>query len=315
MQPFVDPRFLDTTLGSRPRKGREHALALAERLASQHGRWIWTTEDIQDAFNQVPLNRLLDVLRKQIPAADFLALIKVVIKNAKGRGIRQGGALSPLLLNVYLDHVLDRPWKRKHPQTPLIRVVDDLLILSSDNDEAMSARNALETILKPAGMPLKTAKSATRDLAIGQTIEWLGFNVNRATGGIEARLTERCWEQLDEALRVLHEEPDAPIRAIETIEAWTAQQGPCFPQDLNEMYARMVRLARRYGFEELPDRERVHSLWEDAHERWRRIRDEMTVEDQRPKDMAAPPGPSITGNSTTPATCGAPTMGPRDLQG
>jgi hypothetical protein len=308
LQPFVDPGFLETTLGARPRKGRDHALALAEKLARQHGRWTWNVEDIQDAFNQVPLNRLLDILRKRVPATEFLELIKVVIGNNRGRGLRQGGALSPLCLNLYLDNVLDRPWNRTHPQTPLIRVVDDLLMLSSDIDQAARAHDALKTMLKPAGMPLKTAKSATRDLTTGQAIEWLGLDITRGPGGIEAHLTERCWEKLQEALGVLHEEPDAPIRAIETIEAWIAQQGPCYSsEDLHEVYARIERVARLAAFEELPSRERVHDLWTQARERWEQIR--VSVDERQQEDLAAPPCPFLAGNSTTPATSGAPTVG------
>jgi hypothetical protein len=187
-------------------------------------------------------------------------------------------------------------------------VVDDLLVLSSNIDQAARARDALETMLKPAGMPLKTAKSATRDLAAGQTIEWLGYDITRGPGGIKVHLTERCWEKLEEALGLLHEEPDAPIRAIETIEAWIAQQGPCYPnEDLHEVYTRIERVARLNAFEELPPRERVHDLWTQARERWEQIR--VNLDEHQQEDLAAPPCPSNAGSTTRPATSGAPTLG------
>jgi hypothetical protein len=278
LQPFLDPRFLNSSLGYRPRKGREHALALAEARATSHGLWVWAAEDIRDAFDHVPHKRLLEVLRRPVPAADILALVEVVIGTDRGRGLPQGGALSPLLLNLYLDRVLDRPWTKAHPEAPLLRVADDLLVLAGDREQAVALRAALEALLRPAGMPLHETKGALRDLAAGQTLEWLGYDLRRGDRGLEARLTGRSWEQLDGALAGLHDGPDAPIRAVETIEGWIAQQGPCYRhEDVDEVYARIGRLAGRYAFEEVPDRGRVRSLWGAAHDRYGDVR--RTVSD------------------------------------
>jgi hypothetical protein len=81
LQPFVDPIFLPTSLGSRPRKGREHALAKAEALAVANGSWVWDVEDVADAFDRVPLNRLLDVLRNHTPDDDLMSLVDTVIRD------------------------------------------------------------------------------------------------------------------------------------------------------------------------------------------------------------------------------------------
>jgi hypothetical protein len=150
-QPFVDPRFLDTSFGSRPGLGREHALAKVATLAEVEGRWTWVAEDIRDAFDQVPLNRLLDVVRTHAPADDFLSLVDVVIRNRTNKGLRQGGALSPILSNVYLDRCLDRPWHKQNPKMPLLRVVDDLLVLTRDVSESILAQTCLRSLLTAAG--------------------------------------------------------------------------------------------------------------------------------------------------------------------
>ena len=117
-QPLLDPAFARSSFGYRPNLGRDHALAEAEAMALGEGRWAWALEDIRDAFEQVPHGRLLDALRRLVPAGDFLELVRVVIGNDAGRGLRQGGSLSPLLLNAYLDHFLDRPWARLRPGHP-----------------------------------------------------------------------------------------------------------------------------------------------------------------------------------------------------
>jgi hypothetical protein len=311
IQPFLDPLFRESSFGFRPHKGREHALALAETLATQQGLWTWMTEDIADAFDNVPRQRLLDILHHHIPADDLLTLVGNVIGIDGRRGIPQGGALSPLLLNVYLDYLLDRLWRKQHPDVPLIRVADDLLILTKDRDQAIEARSELKALLQAAGMPLKDAKSATSDLITGQTTEWLGYQIQKGQTGLQPRLSPRSWWQLDFNLARLHQEPDAPIRALETIEGWILQQGPCFPnEDVQEVYARIDRLARRYAFEELPNQERVLSLWIEAHDRWGQTRREVTGRDERQlEDLAAPPCPSDAGTSMKPASSGAPTAG------
>jgi hypothetical protein len=273
LQPFVDPTFLPTSLGSRPRKGREHALAKAEALAVANGFWVWDVEDVANAFDQVPLNRLLDVVRVHAPDDDFVSLVDVVIRNDAERGLRQGGALSPLLLNVYLDRVLDRPWGRAHPGLPLVRVVDDLLVLAADGDHVEKARESLTATLRSAGMPLKPSKGAIRDLRAGHRVEWLGYDLRKTAAGLEARLTERSWERLDEALAALHEGPDGPIRAVETIDGWVDQAGPCYAVgDVREVYARIGRMARAHAFEEIPGRYEIRDRWKRAYERWGRLR-------------------------------------------
>jgi RNA-directed DNA polymerase len=273
LQPVIDPRFLDSSYGYRPHRGREDALARADALASVSGLWVWAVADVQDAFDQVPHGRLLDALRKHVPVDDLLAMVGTVIDNEQKRGLRQGGALSPLLLNVYLDHVLDRPWQKAYPGTPMVRVADDLLILTGERQQAKSALVALADRLRPAGMTLKQEKVAIADLATGQTVEWLGYAIRQGATGVEARLTERSWEQLENALAATHEKPDAPIHALETIAGWIDQAGPCYrDQDVTAVYERIERIARTYAFEEVPTRDEVLARWARAFDRWERGR-------------------------------------------
>jgi retron-type reverse transcriptase len=274
VQPILDPRFAATSFGYRPKRGREDALATAEVLAATSGCWVWVAEDVKNAFDQVPHGRLIDIVRGHLPAADIQNLIENVIKNKKGRGLRQGGNLSPLLLNLYMDHFLDRPWARQHGATPLLRVADDLLVLAHDLEQAQQARQALEERLRPAGLPLKgTPQTTIHDLASGATVTWLGFDVSRSNQRLVVRLTEKNWDRLAEHLELAHTKPQSPIRAYETIVGWVGQLGPCaLEQDLDEVHARIADLARTSGFEEFPTREDTHAYWRQAQTRWERTR-------------------------------------------
>jgi retron-type reverse transcriptase len=218
-QPYLDPILVDASLGYRPGRRREHALAMAEALAA--GRWVWVTEDIRDAFDNVPLGRLMDALRVYLPAAGVLKLVETVIAGDGRRGLRQGGALSPLLLNIYLHH-LGLPWGKERPETALVRVADDLLLLCRDRQQAAGAREALADRLRPVGMTLKGATSAIVGLATGEDAAWLGFDLRKGKEGLEARLPREgeVWASLDEALGNVQVEPDAPIRARGILRSW-----------------------------------------------------------------------------------------------
>jgi len=121
IQPFLNPGFDPNSFGSRPGRDRRHALARAEAIAASGNRWVLIVQDVKDAFPSVPRGRLQDILRRKLPE-DLVQLIMQLADNNKTRGIPQGQPLGPLLLNVYLDHFLDQPWRRLHPSIPIIRV-------------------------------------------------------------------------------------------------------------------------------------------------------------------------------------------------
>jgi hypothetical protein len=127
-------------------------------------------------------------------------------------------------------------------------------------------------------MPLKPSKGAIRDLRAGDSVEWLGYDLRKTATGLEARPAERSWERLDEALAAVHEGPDAPIRAVETIDGWVDQAGPCYAAgDVREVYARIGRTARAHAYEEIPGRYEIRDRWKRAYERWGKLRAKEAV--------------------------------------
>lgn len=289
LQPYLDPRFSDDSFGYRPGRTREQALARAEQLAMGADRWVWITEDIKDAFNQVPQRRLLQVLSKYIDNQPMLKLLETVVVTKEGRGERQGGNLSPLLLNVYLDHFLDQPWRKHQKHTPLIRLADDLLLLSRNREEASEAYERLQQFLKPAGMPLKgNIKTALRDLQEGQDAHWLGYRVLRGTSGLRVQIGEKSWSSLNLSLSEAHGEPASPLRANEAIRGWLSQMGPCYSKPvLGLTYTRIKKLANDLAFDEIPSRQEIEYIWSDAAARWGKLR--VKAGSQSEDQMAAPP--------------------------
>ena len=114
----LGPIIRQGSFGSRPRRGPLRALGPARDLAIKERRRVWLVADLKDAFSNVPGLRLLPVLRKLLPAAELVDFLGGVLSPGRCPGLRQGGPLSPLMLNVYLNHFLDRPGAATIPGFP-----------------------------------------------------------------------------------------------------------------------------------------------------------------------------------------------------
>jgi hypothetical protein len=274
LQPIFDPGFDDRSFGFRPGRSVHEALAQAESLSVLDRRRVWLAEDLQDAFLHVPLKRLLQVVAKALPDEALGDLLERVLAGNKLPGLRQGGPLSPLLLNVYLDHVLDRPWRRDGSRPPLIRVADDLLVLCRTEDEALEARVTLTQLLTPTRMRLKkTDRSTIVVPSAAARIDWLGFSIAQDPAALSFRIGDRAWEHLEARLGQAHEHADAPLRANRIIAGWLGQRGPTLPSEAPlEVCRHIGALAQGQAFEEIPGVDQMMKIWEAAAARWESLR-------------------------------------------
>jgi retron-type reverse transcriptase len=275
IQPLLDPQFDAHSFGGRPGRSPFEALARADALMQAHGLTVWITEDIRNAFDMVPLGRLLDIIRKRLPNLEFVPLVARVIREDQRKGLLQGGPLSPLLMNLYLDHFLDRVWRQLHPDIPLLRFIDDILILCRPMDDPRALHAELQQLLQRAAMPLKgTAETAMHDLTHGQRADWLGFELTLGREGMEVRLLlseqrGKWFDHLRENLLLSHEKTDSPFRASQVILGQIRQAGPCYlTTDREGLYATTREVAREMGFEEIPSFGEFQIAWNEGNQRW-----------------------------------------------
>ncbi|HIJ96605.1 MAG TPA: CRISPR-associated endonuclease Cas1 [Desulfuromonadales bacterium] len=146
LEPILDRMFLDVSYGYRAGKGTGKAIKRVAHMIRNEKR-VWLTRcDIDGYFDNIEHERLLRLLTGRISAPDFVRLIQVwlqmgrVTGNLKWKdsikGIPQGGVISPLLSNFYLNPMDHFCVEKKYG---LVRYADDFIILSHTEEIAKKA--------------------------------------------------------------------------------------------------------------------------------------------------------------------------------
>jgi len=141
IEPIFEADFEDNSYGFRPKRDAHQAMDDLS-LQLRRGKVQVIDADISKYFDTIAHEKLLALVAKRIVDKNILRLIKMWLKapvveegedgkkRYKGneRGTPQGGVISPLLANIYLN-VLDKVWKVKKVQerlgARLIRYADD----------------------------------------------------------------------------------------------------------------------------------------------------------------------------------------------
>jgi group II intron reverse transcriptase/maturase len=178
IEPIFEADFEENSYGFREgRSTRQAAKEVRKYLNWGYAEVIET--DIKDCFGTIPHKELLEAVASRVVDRRILSLIKRMLKAGvleEGRvekednGTPQGGVVSPLLANIYLD-ALDKGWKPLNKAARLIRYADDLIILS--RHKSIGYRRKLEEIVKGMKMELKQEK--TRELRAQEGFDFVGY--------------------------------------------------------------------------------------------------------------------------------------------
>jgi RNA-directed DNA polymerase len=146
--------------------------------------------DLRAYFDNVRHHLLLDKVAKRVQDPDVLALLKRILKAGGKKGVPQGGVISPLLSNLYLNEV-DRMLERakevtrhgRYTNLEYVRWADDLVILVSGHhsqDWLLAAVNRrLREELAKLQVEVNEEKSSVVDVAKRGSFGFLGFEFRR----------------------------------------------------------------------------------------------------------------------------------------
>jgi RNA-directed DNA polymerase len=191
LESIYEPVFLDTSYGFRPGRSCHDALRqVNHEVMRTPVDWILDM-DLARFFDTMPHREILAVLAERIADRAFLCLIARMLKAGVQTpggvvqdelGSPQGSIVSPVIANVFLDHVLDQWFAtvvRQHCRgyCVLLRYADDALALFEREDDAQRFLRVLPLRLEKFGLRLNAQK--TRLLACGKRHAWQAFRAGR----------------------------------------------------------------------------------------------------------------------------------------
>ncbi len=186
IEPVFEADFQPCSYGFRPKRS---ALQAMDRIfeAADKGGALWVIDaDIKDYFGSISHDKLLLLVEQRITDRKVLKLIKGWLKagvleagqySESKLGAPQGGVISPLLSNIYLNY-FDVYWNKRFGHLgELVRYADDFVILCKRKAQAVEALKAVKWIMDKLELTLHSEKTRLVDMYFGKdSFDFLGFN-------------------------------------------------------------------------------------------------------------------------------------------
>src|SRR5437763_7548679 len=104
LEPVFEADFQPGSYGYRPKRTAHDAIKrVAEAIAQRKTRVL--DFDLRAYFDNVRHDRLLEKVAQRVDDKDIMHLLKLMLKASGKKGVPQGGVISPLLSNLYLNEV------------------------------------------------------------------------------------------------------------------------------------------------------------------------------------------------------------------
>ncbi len=189
LEPIFEREFAENSHGFRPERGAKDALREVERGLNAGKRYV-VDADIKRYFDTIPHEPLLMRIAERIADGRVMEILRQMLERGvlengtwidSETGTPQGGVISPLLANVYLnplDHGMQRAGHA------LVRYADDLVILCSTREEAEAAYERLKTWVEAQGLSLHPEKTRIVNMnETGAGFDFLGYHFEHTRQG------------------------------------------------------------------------------------------------------------------------------------
>lgn len=185
LEPIFEHTFAEHSYGFRPGRGAKDALRRVSQLLGAGRGWV-VEADLKGYFDSIPQDKMIAAIQEHVSDGAVLELIQRFLKqgvmeSGKGwspteQGTPQGGVLSPLLANIYLnplDHQMaGQGWE-------MVRYADDFIILCQSEAKAQQALQAVRQWVEQAGLTLHPTKTRIVDASQAGGFDFLGYHFER----------------------------------------------------------------------------------------------------------------------------------------
>ena len=202
LEPIFETDFAEHSYGFRPGRGAKDALRRVDRLLKTGHVWV-VDADLKSYFDTIPHDRLLALVKARVADGRVLALVERFLRagvleelndwQPTERGTPQGGVISPLLANLYLNP-LDHQMAQGGYE--MVRYADDFVILCRDEAEARVALAAVATWVSGAGLILHPDKTRVVDATQRGGFDFLGYHFERGMKWPRAKSLKKLRERL-----------------------------------------------------------------------------------------------------------------------
>lgn len=185
IEPIFERDFAEQSYGFRPRRGTKDALRRVQELLNQAHHWV-VDADIKGYFDSINHRQLMAKVGTKISDGRVLELIESYLKvgvmeqckgwEASEQGTPQGGVISPLLANIYLDKL---DWIISNAGMQMVRYADDLVVLCTSQIQAQSALTLISEWIQEAQLQLHPQKTKIIDATQPGGFEFLGYHFER----------------------------------------------------------------------------------------------------------------------------------------
>ena len=209
LTPIYEPLFTEGSFGYRPGRSAQDAIYRIRGYADEGYEWA-VLLDLSKYFDTLNHEKLLNLLRQEVKDERVIQLIKRFLKSGvmengvvieTTEGSPQGGPLSPLLANIYLNE-FDHEYERRG--VPVIRYADDIVLLCKSERAAgrllESSIRYLEGKLK---LKVNREKSHIAKVNATKKFKFLGFAFGKGKDGIFIRVHQKSLMKAKDKLRTL----------------------------------------------------------------------------------------------------------------